>query len=180
MAAKPETDAQAAGEEAGQAPSRKKKIILLALVLVILVVAGAGGWLYMSRQNALDEGEEEVKTPAKAEPKGPPTYLPLDVMVVNLADPGGERVAQVGVTLELSDPKATEKVKSYVPAIRSSALLLVSQKKAEELLSREGKDQLAAEILAEATSHFPAEPGKAKEQPENPVRRILFTNFIVQ
>lgn len=104
-------------------------------------------------------------------------------MVVNLADPGGERVVQVGVTLELADAKATDKVKPYVPAIRSGALMLVSQKKAEELLGREGKEQLATEILAEASSYFGPAIGKGpknKDQPENPVRRVLFSSLIVQ
>lgn len=174
-------------DAAAPAPAKSKKMLVIVLALVIVALAAGGGWFFLRSQKNLDDGEEEVSAPAKEEHKQPPTYLPLDVMVVNLADPGGERVAQVGVTLELSDAKATEKVKAYLPAIRSAALLLVSQKKAEELLSREGKDQLASEILADASSHFEGEASsagkgkkKGKDQPENPIRRILFTNFIVQ
>lgn len=181
MAAKPETEVDAEG--AAKKPAKGKKMLLIALVLVILAGAAGGGWLYLSRQKPLDEGEEEVVA-TKAESKHPPVTMPLDVMVVNLADPGGDRVAQVGVTLELSDPKAPEKIKPYVPAIRNSVLMRVSDKKAEELLTREGKERLAEEILADAAGLFESgsdkNQKKDKDRPENPVKRVFFSSFIVQ
>jgi flagellar protein FliL len=183
--------------EVAKAPPKSKKLLIIGvLVVVILAVAGVGGWLYVSKQHAAEEdGEEEV---AHTEVKGPPTYLPLDNMVVNLADPGGEKVAQVGITLELLDTPATDKVKPYLPTIRSGVLLLISQRTAEELLQREGKEKLAADILAEASRPFgggqvahaadaPKEKAKArkkadkkKDSDENPVRGVLFSSFIVQ
>lgn len=186
MSAKPEAD------ETAKVPVKSKKMLLIVVAaVVVLLLAAGGGWFYMSRQQALAEGEEDVV--AHVAPKGPPTYLPLDNMVVNLADPGGEKVAQVGITLELSDDKAPEKVKVYLPAIRSGILLLVSQRTAEELLQREGKEKLAADILTEASRHFPggdgqgdarankgSAKGKHKGEGENPVRGVLFSSFIVQ
>ena len=84
-------------------------IIVVVAVIVLALVAG-GGWFYISKQRAAaDEGDGETTTSAKA--SGPPTFLPLDNMVVNLADPGGEKVAQVGITLELTDAHATDTVK---------------------------------------------------------------------
>ena len=85
---------------------------------------------------------------AQAAPKGPPVYLPLDNMVVNLADPGGEKVAQVGITLEVIDAQASETVKAYLPTIRSGVLMLISQRTAEELLTQEGKQKLAEGYFA--------------------------------
>ena len=119
-------------------------------------------------------------------------------MVVNLSDPGGERVAQVGITFELRDAAETELVKQYLPTIRSGILLLISQKKSEEMLQREGKEKLANDILREAARPFggmddesEAEPAKAgagnarksrnKVRPGDlPVQRVLFSSFIVQ
>lgn len=193
MSAKPEE------AEAAPAPAKsKKKLIIIVAAVVILALAGGGAWFFMAKKNAaLDEDEEEVTASASHDkPHGPPTYLPLDNMVVNLADPGGEKVAQVGVTLELSDDHAPEKVKPYMPAIRSGILLLLSQRTAEELLQREGKDKLAADILTEASRHFGGAPVAAKEddahtkpkkkkaaksaESENPVKGVLFSSFIVQ
>lgn len=191
MSAKPEA------EEAVKPPKSKKMLLIILAAVLLLVLGGGGaGWFYLSKKNADLEDEEEV---VEVVPKGPPTYLPLDHMVVNLADPGGEKVAQVGVTLELSDIKAPERVKPYLPAIRSGILMLVSQRTAEELLQREGKEKLSADILADASRHFESPSvagGKDKKngdkkngakskkgQPEeevNPVRGVLFSSFIVQ
>lgn len=188
--------------DAAPAPPKSKKLLLIVGVLVlVLALAGAGGWFYLSKQRAaaLDGEEEEVA--AKVQAKGPPTYLPLDNMVVNLADPGGEKVVQVGIILELIDAKAVDKVKLYLPTIRSGVLLLVSQRTSEELLQREGKEKLAADILIEATKPFGAAPNmagadadkkpaagakaKATKKPDKapdefPVTRVLFSSFIVQ
>jgi flagellar FliL protein len=184
-----------AEEVTDEKPKSKKKLVIAAVVAVVVLLVAGAGLFFMSRQDALDEEDEAVVQPSA--PKGPPIYLPLENMVVNLADPGGEKVAQVGITLELSSPKAPEQVKPYLPAIRSSVLMLVSQRKSEELLQKEGKEQLAADILAEASRHFVTEDpaasgedepkkkkkkkkGDHKSEDENPVRRVLFSSFIVQ
>ncbi len=186
-------------EVAAAPPKSKKLLIILAILLVVLALAGGGAWFYISKQRAAAlEGEEEAPV-AKVEQSGPPTYLPLDNMVVNLADAGGEKVAQIGITLELADSKAVDKVKQYLPTIRSGVLLLVSQRTSEELLQIEGKEKLATDILLVASRPFggvpPADAGDAEKTPaaskkskpkkdkpqeEPPVRRVLFSSFIVQ
>ena len=186
--------------EPAVAPPRSRKLLLvLGLAVLILALAAGGAWYYVSKQRAaMEAGEEETVT--RLEPKDPPTYFPMDSLVVNLADPGGEKVAQVGITLELSDSHATDKVKQYLPTIRSSILLLVSQRTAQELLQREGKEKLALDILREASRPFSgaaevravegakkpgsAQPAKAEKKDtahdEAPIRRVLFSSFIVQ
>lgn len=185
------------------APKSKKLIIIAGIVLVLVLLVAGGGWFYISKQRAaaLENDDDEVVV-KKVEATGPPTFLLLDNMVVNLADPGGEKVAQVGITLELADAHATDTVKLYLPAIRSGVLLLISQRTAEELLSREGKVKLARDVLVEASKPFgglneeiaghgetvdSASPKKKKATKkdkkahvENPVRAVLFSSFIVQ
>lgn len=201
MATKPDAakaDAKADGDTQAQKPSKSKKLLLIGGVLVlVLALAGGGGWFLLSKKAAAADGEvEEV---AHVAPKGPPTFLPLDNMVVNLADVGGEKVAQIGITLELVDSKAVDKVKVYLPSIRSGILLLISQRTAEELLSIEGKEKLAADVLSAASRPFnPVETGtaavkvrkaaatKAKKSgdkdaaDESPIRAVHFSSFIVQ
>ncbi len=185
MATKP-TDADAA-----PARPKSKKMLLIVVAVVVIVLALGAAWIYLVNQrNAalLDEEETESVAAVEEAPTGPPTYLPLDNMVVNLADPGGERVAQIGVTLELLDAAAAEKVKAYLPSIRSGILILISQRTAEELLQLQGKEKLAADILADASRHFvppaPAVPEGAKKKRapavQSPVRGVLFSSFIVQ
>jgi flagellar FliL protein len=175
-------------------------IIIVAAVLV-LAVGGGGAFIYISKQRAAaaEDGEEAspAKAAAHAAPKTPPAYLPLDNMVVNLADPGGERVAQVGVTLEVTDAHAVDTVKLFLPTIRSGVLMLISQRTAEQLLSPEGKQKLAKDILRETAKPFgggeddeehveEAPPKKKKKvaaksaHSEFPVVGVLFSSFIVQ
>ena len=195
MSVKPEA------AESSPAPAKSKKmLIIVAALVLVLVLAGVGAYIFISKRNAAvaEEGDEPTVSHAAAsadKPKAPPVYLPLDPMVVNLADPGGEKVAQVGITLEVADAKASDTVKAYLPTIRSSVLLLFSQKTAEELLKPEGKEQLASDILRKAAVPFgggqdgdhEAEPpdtkkkkSKKKAVVEYPVVGVLFSSFIVQ
>ena len=194
MATKADADKSDAGEPAKAKPKSKKLLLIGGVAVLVLALVGGGAFFLLSKKNAADEEGEEVVHVA---PKGPPTYLALDNMVVNLADPGGEKVAQVGITLELADSKSPEKVKPYLPIIRSAVLLRISQRTAEELLAIEGKEKLAADILLEETKPFQAahdtaakpkkEAAKTKKKAaekapvdDNPVRAVLFSSFIVQ
>ncbi len=201
MATKPE-DAEA---EKPPAKSKKKLFIIVGAVLALVLVGGGGAFFYISKQKAAAAEaaalEAEGGDPAAAHApaaaahgaaKTPPVYLPMDNMVVNLADPGGERVAQVGITLEVTDAHASDQVKAYLPTIRSAVLMLLSRKTAEELLSAEGKQKLIEEILRQTTVPFGGsaevvdEPvannkkSKRKAAPEYPVTGVLFSSMIVQ
>lgn len=192
----------AAVEEAQPAkPKKSKKLLILVALAVLLLSAIGGGLFYWTKHNAAataEEGDvEEVAAPAHAAPKGPPTFLPLENMVVNLADPGGERMAQIGITIELSDAHAADTVKLYLPSIRSGILMLISQRTSVELLQREGKEKLAEDILLEVSRPLgfaedpqPVKPTKkaaakkkkksAEKDETNPVKSVLFSSFIVQ
>lgn len=199
MAAKPD-----AGDGDGKAPAKSKLMLIIIIAAVLVLALGGGAFFYISKQRAAaaEDGEEAApaKAAAHAAPTTPPAYLPLDNMVVNLADPGGERVAQVGITLEVSDVPSVDKVKAFLPTIRSSILMLVSQRTAEELLTQDGKQKLAKDILRETARPFGGgdddedseheDAAKAKKKKskskakarhsEYPVVGVLFSSFIVQ
>ncbi|MBC7916891.1 MAG: flagellar basal body-associated FliL family protein [Rhodoferax sp.] len=195
MSAKPE-----AAPEAGPPAKSKKLLIIVGALVLVLVLAGGGAFFFISKQRAAAAADEEggeatTKAAAHAPAPGtPPAYLPLDNMVVNLADPGGERVAQVGITLEVLDAKASDSVKAYLPTIRSGILMLISQRTADELLKPEGKEKLAKDILREAAVPFgggdddheeeessaKSKKKKKKVHVEYPVKGVLFSSFIVQ
>jgi flagellar protein FliL len=186
VATKPEAGK---ADEGGKAAPKSKKMLLIVGVVVLALAAG-GGWFFMSKKSAASD--EDVEEVAPVAHKGPPAFLPLDNMVVNLADPGGEKVAQVGITLELSDAKASDSVKVYLPSIRSGILLLISQRTSEELLGIEGKEKLAQDVLAEALRPFgggdeddeapkkKSSKSKKKRPVAYPVLAVHFSSFIVQ
>ncbi|MDD2178506.1 flagellar basal body-associated FliL family protein [Acidovorax sp. D2M1] len=200
-----------ANTPAAAAPAKSKKMLLIIIgvvVAVLVIGGGAAAWFISSRSHAAED-EEGGGAPAahKEAPKVAPTFLPMENMVVNLADPGGDRFAQIGITLELEDAKTAEQVKQYLPTIRSGILMLVSQRTSTELLQREGKEKLATDILrevsrplgysvpsererAKAAAAAEHDEGDAEERPaarkrterteRNPVRKVLFSSFIIQ
>ncbi len=200
--------ATAAAAQAPEAPKKggKKSMLMLIVVAVLMLGGGAGGaWFYMQKRAAAAATDEEPVAHKPAE-KHAPTYLPLESMVVNLADGSGERFAQIGVTLDIDSEKTAEKIKTYMPAIRSSVLMLVSQRTADELLKRDGKEKLADDIVAEVSRALgyevdepapkvskkakadaegddeePAPKRKKKRKAEpSPINGVLFSSFIVQ
>ena len=196
MATKPEAVEAEAAKPAKPAKSKKMLIIIISAVMVLALGAG-GAYFYISKQRAAaaaaaEEDGGEAAAPAAAShdaKKTPPVYLPMDNLVVNLADEGGERVAQVGITLQVRDAHASDNVKLYMPTIRSGVLMLLSQRTAAEMLSAEGKQKLIDDILLEASrpygggSEAEPEPGKKvrkKAKVEYPVVGVLFSSLIVQ
>ena len=144
----------AAAEAAASAASKgKKKLIVIVVVLLLLVLGGGVLFMMKTRSAAAadEEGGGEPVHAAAAKPhKGAPTFVALDPFVVNLADHDGERYAQVGLTLEVDDPKFGDEMKNYMPAVRNAILMILAHKTSQQLLGREGKEALAEEIMREA------------------------------
>lgn len=199
MSAAAATAATAAAPEAPKKKSRKLLFIVLGVVLLALI--GAGAALYILKSNTASDEEgadaEEHAAEHSKEPRVPPTFLPLENMVINLADPGGNRFIQLGLTLQLQDTKTETEVKAYMPSIRSNILVLISQRTAEEMLQVQGKEKLAHDIIATISKEMGyAKPeaavaaaegeGAAKKKKEkakaepNPVQAVLFSSLIVQ
>jgi flagellar protein FliL len=180
---------------APEAPKKSKKLVLIIAIVALLAAAG-GGFVYWKKMKAASEEETTPAHAAHVDPKAPPTFLPLENMVVNLADPAGDRFAQVGITLEVTDSKTAETVKTYMPSIRNGILMLVSQRTSEELLQREGKEKLAEDIRREVAKPLGVDPdeeeheapqtsgskkkAKKKKSIPNPIQGVLFSSFIVQ
>jgi flagellar FliL protein len=202
VSAKAADPAQATDKPKGKG----KKGLVIALVAVLVLAGGGGGaaWYFMNKKGhdatAKEEPAHEEEAPSGKQGAAP-VYLAMENMVLNLADPGGERVAQVGITLELESEKTVEKIKTLMPKVRSGVLMLVSQRTSDELLKRDGKEQLAIDIRAEVSDVLGYEvesskPAKAKgddadDEPAprkkkqkraaySPVQGVLFSAFIVQ
>ena len=201
---------------AGVAPKKgKKKLIIIIAAVVLLLAVAAGAALFVLKKKAAVEGDEEAEAPAAhasathatIDPKHPPTFLPLDPFVVNLADKDADRYAQIGITLEVVDAKFADQMKTYLPAIRNGVLMILAHKSSQELLQRSGKEMLAGQIQREAARTMGIdieEPAseeaadsaddEAKTKPKvkakskakkkvaevNPIRKVHFSNFIVQ
>ena len=192
--------APAAEVAAPKGGGRKKLIIIVAAVLLLVLGGGGAAFMLLKKKPVADDGEDGAEAAeAAAKPKAhaksdhPPTFVPLDPFTVNLADKDVDRFAQVGVTLQVEDPKFADQIKAYMPAIRSNVLMVLSRKTAVELLTREGKEKLAKDIMRESVRpmgiELDEERGdeaasapkmKKKAHVESPVTQVLFSTFIVQ
>jgi flagellar FliL protein len=146
------------GADVAPTPRGKKKLIVIAAAVLALVLALGGGAVVWLKQRAAhaaaaaleDEAASEHAGAPKIDPKNAPIYLPLDPFVVNLADKEADRFAQIGITLELDTGISADQIKAYMPAIRNAILMVLANKSAKDLMNREGKEQLAQEIMREA------------------------------
>jgi flagellar FliL protein len=188
--------AAAATATAPEAPKKKsKKLLFIIIGVVVLALIGGAAALFVLKKNTAEDDELADDEPAAhvaKDTKLAPVFMPLENMVVNLADPGGTRFIQLGLTLQLQDAKTEADVKTYMPSIRSDILLLISQRTADEMLQVQGKAKLAKDIIAAISKEMgyatpepvAVEEGapkkkKAKAAP-NPVQAVLFSSLIVQ
>ena len=202
--------AAAAAVPADAAPRKGKKKLIILLAAVLLVLAGGGGAaVFVMKKKAAEaaaaaeaEDSDEHADPAAkkhagkaVDPKAVPVFLPLEPFVVNLADRDVDRFAQVGITLEVQDAPAAERLKLYMPAIRNGVLMILAHKTAAELQERAGKEKLAREIARAAVLPMgielppdeepaAADDGKKKKRKpaavETPVKAVNFSSFIIQ
>ncbi|WP_295954410.1 flagellar basal body-associated FliL family protein [Rhodoferax sp.] len=189
--------APAAAEASAPPKAKGKKMLVIIMAVVLLLVLGGGGWFFFLRHPATEDGEDAAPAShSSAKPTTPPVFLPMDNMVVNLADAGGEKFAQVGITIGVVDQHTSDAVKANLPIIRSAVLLLISQRTSDELLTKEGKEKLAHEILREVSTPLgyevdepddeeaDAAPKKKSKKKHvaaaSPIVSVLFSSFIIQ
>jgi flagellar FliL protein len=173
MKADPKADAAAAPAGGG-----KSKLIIIVLAAVIVLGLGGGAAWYFLHGSAAEETAEapkkEKSSKKKKKDEHPAEYLAVEPFTVNLQPENGDQYLQVAFTLQVDGPEQAELIKTNMAKVRSRVLLLLSGKKASEISTVEGKQQLAGEILAVVKAPFDAHGD------EQEVSDVLFTSFIIQ
>jgi flagellar FliL protein len=104
----------------------------------------------------------------------PALYYAIDPpLVVNFEDGSAVRFLQISMEVMARDQKVIDGVQKNSPIIRNNLLLLMSNRNYQSLMSREGKEKLRLEALAEV---------RAVQKKENgpDIDDLLFTSFVVQ
>lgn len=150
----------------------------MAIAAVLVLGGGAGaGWFFLHgagdaeaahAEDAPKKKKKKDKEHAKAE------YVPVESFTVNLQPENGDQYLQVQFTLQVEGPEQVALIKDNMAKVRSRVLLLLSGKKASEINTVEGKQQLAAELKAVVQVPFD-EGGDGQD-----VSDVLFTSFIIQ
>ena len=155
----------AAGGAVAVKRGKKQLLVIVAAALALVLVLGGGSVVYLKKRAAhaaAEAGDDGGASAAAADADadtgghdahdamGPPTYLPLDPFVVNLADKETDRYAQVGITLEVDNSVVADQMRGYMPSIRNAILMVITRKTSRDLLDPTGKERLADEIAREA------------------------------
>lgn len=185
-------DAKKEGDKSEAAPAKKKntKVLIIAAVGLFSILAGVMGFTLMGGggehpKEKVEEHVEEVKKPHYG-------LGALDSFVVNLAQSGSflktilliefdiaacERVAK---SLEggghsggkEAGPAFPEVIIHRMPMLRDAILRVLASKKAEKLLTVEGKDSLKDEIIEAANVALGYE--------EPLIVNVYFQEFLIQ
>lgn len=178
MAAK-EDDLDLSGDAKSAAKPKKSKMMLIIGIVVLLLGISGGATAYFMGMFGSDDqvaeegeaGEEETE----AETKQPLNYIPLDpAFVVNFGDESEVRFLQVTIELGTRDTDMVDQVKEHRPAIRNNLVMLFSSQDPMALNTREGKEKLREETLAEVQKVLQEETGKPG------VENVFFTSFVMQ
>jgi flagellar protein FliL len=178
-----------AAVEAPAAPVKKSGGLLMnaIVVFVMALLAVIGGGFINAKLHPMPDlklGKDGVITAivpvASAGHEGEQggakaaVYYAIDPpLVVNFEDGSVVRFLQITMEVMAHDQKAIDSVQRNLPLIRNNLLLLMSNRNYQTLMSREGKDKLREEALAEIRA-------VQKKQGGEDVDDLLFTSFVVQ
>ena len=170
-------DEKAADQEA-DAPAKKKSLLPMILIgLVVLGAAGGGAWYFLLAPGgeADAEGSAEEAEAEHGESHGEPLYFTLaDNLVVNFRATGGARFLQVGIDVMTYDADGAHALEVHAPVLQSNLIMLLGDQTQAELLTREGKEALRDEALAEIRHSMEELHGSPV------VESVFFTNFVMQ
>lgn len=146
----------------------KKKVTIIAALTLLLIGGAAGGWFFMQKKNPAAAGEAQVEAPAA------PVFITLEPFTVNLQSEDVDQYLQTQFSLQVADSGESDKIKLYMPQVRSRLLTLLSSRNAAELNTPEGKQKLTDDIIAQVKKPFTA------KGPEQKVNNVFFTSFVIQ
>jgi flagellar protein FliL len=149
-------------------PKSSKTLMMIIAAVVVLGLCGGAAWFFTQ---GLKPDSAKPHKEAKA---AVPVFVPVEPFTVNLQPENGDQYLQVTFTLQVLGLEQVELIKTNMPKVRSRVLLLLSGKRASEIATVEGKQQLAKEIIAAIKLPF-ADKGEPQQ-----VSDVLFTSFIIQ
>jgi len=152
--------------EEGQKKSKLPLIIIAAVV--VLALAGGGAWFFLKGDPEVDEKEKAKLSAVEAIP----VYMAIDTLTVNLKD--SRQYLQLTISLQLKNTEDSGLIKLYMPQVRTRALIILSNKKPEDVISSEGKLALLEELKT-----ITEKPFTEKLDPIE-ILDVSFTSFIIQ
>ena len=170
------------GSTDAELPRKKlsgKKIVLFIVLPVVLVVAGAAAAFFTGALDGLlgkkpadgEHVEEEHKEPELPPYVGPPVYIDIPDMLVNLNT--GERRAtllKLGISVEANRPEERAPIEQALPRITDAFQVYLRELKVDDLRGSAGMYRLREELQLRVNAAVA--PVKVKD--------VLIKEFLVQ
>jgi len=148
-------------EATAKPKSGKLKLLIIAALVLLICGGGVAAWLFYFQDKL------GTATEAKAVQK---IHLPMETLLVNLADPGGKRYLKVSMNLVLSNALTAAEFNERSAELRDTVLLLFSSKKYDDISTYAGKTTLKQETMAQLNRRLT----------QGQVEDVHFTEFLVQ
>jgi len=151
---------------------KSKKMLFIIIGVVLALALGGGAAYYFLVVKAGDKSAESSK------PKVPEiqVFVPLEIFTVNLRPEPGEpqQYLQTMINLQVPSDEAAAALKGRMPELRNRILFILTNKKASEITSVDGKNALIAEITEQVQKPF------SGSESEQKITGVYFTSFIIQ
>ena len=171
-----EEEGGAAGDAEGSSGNGggKKKIVIIIIVLVLFLVLGLVFFLLFSGEEE-DLPEEKQNVTEVAEPLVTPIFLPLESFIVNLKD--GRRFLKTSIQLMLSEPGASAYLTVRLVEVKDIVLAELQELSVEDVKQSDARDALKQRLISSISQLLPSKP--EWDDPE-PIRKVLFEEFVIQ
>jgi len=163
---------------------KSSKLMMIIIAVVLLLAGGGAGFYFMTGDSAEIEGEaieqiedavEEDEDEDEDEEVSEEVYYDLGKpLIVNFPKGSEASLIQVSVSLLVKNEATVEALQKHEPMIRNNLLMAISDKGSANLMIREGKEALRAEMLKEIGDIMEKMTGK------NKVIDVFFTSFVMQ
>jgi flagellar FliL protein len=151
---------------------KSKKMLFIIIGVILALALGGGAAYYFLVVKAGDKSAESSK------PKVPEiqVFVPLEIFTVNLRPEPGEpqQYLQTMINLQVPSDEAAAALKGRMPELRNRILFILTNKKASEITSVDGKNALIAEITEQVQKPF------SGSEAEQKITGVYFTSFIIQ
>lgn len=180
-------------KEKGKGKSSTLKIIMVAVLATMILGGGlvAATFYFVSGMqsaqmdstkvaNSEDDADGEVDEDEEdEEPKGPVIYHSMDPkFVVSFRDQQTARFMQFSFEVTTRDESVIELLDGHSPAIRSNLLMLFDNQSHATMSTREGKQQLLANIVSDINETLKKMTNKGEMIAD--VEAAYFTSFVIQ
>ena len=156
-------------------------LLLIIGIIVFLLMSGEDEQTFRQVDSILITLEEETLPEEKlpvtdvVEPLAVPIFLPLESFVLSLK--GGRRFLKASIQLMLSEPGAAAYLTVRLVEVKDIVLAELQELSIEDVKQRDAREVLRQRLISAISQIFPIKP--EWEDPE-PIRKVLFEEFVIQ